>query len=235
MFLGFDPRMSDFSWFSPNFVLLVRILVRARGRKKSWSCDKKISIEKKRFFKKYVFFIENSIRATQNAIVHPYNPLGPGERSLPSWEFFQKSASLWSLQWEIICRSHCPSEGSWPPVRTDIKLYEWILRIFGAGGRYILELWDETCRKRAPGFVLSISNVYATFCVHMNKRGLGQDAKTCSKARWYPVADLLANTAFSTKFRWKIKKNSKIHLKNMKKQVFEFIFYFFVIFGYFWF
>ena len=48
---------------------------------------------------------------------------------------------------------------------------------------YTLELWDETCRKRAHGFVLSIINVYATFCVHMNKRELGQDAKTCSKAK----------------------------------------------------
>ena len=119
---------------------------------------------------------------------------------------------------------HCPSEGSWPPVRTDIKLYEWILRIFGAGGRYILELCDETCRKRAPGFGLSISNVYATFCVHMNKRGLGQDAKTCSKARWYHVADLLDNTAFCTKFRWKTMKKLEIHLKNMKKKVFRFFF-----------
>ena len=132
-FLGFGPRMSDFSWFSPNFVLLVRILVRARGRKKSRSCDKKISIDNF-FSSKNMLFIGNSIRAIQNAIVHPYNPLGPGERSLPSWEFFQKSASLWSLQREIICRSHCPSEGSWPPVRTDIKLYEWILIIFGGWG-----------------------------------------------------------------------------------------------------
>ena len=200
--------MSDFSWFSPNFVLLVRILVRARGRKKkSRSCDKKISIDF--FFKKYVFSLKTQLELLRTLLCTPITPLGPGERSLPSWQFFEKSASLWSLQWEIICRSHCPSEGSWPPVRTDIKLYEWILRIFGAGGRYILELWDETCRKRAPGFVLSISNVYATFCVHMNKRGLGQDAKTCSKARWYHLSDLLANTAFSTKFRWKIKKNRK--------------------------
>ena len=136
-------------------------------------------------------------------------------------------ALVTSMRDHLYCGSHCPSEGSWPPVRTDIKLYEWILRIFGAGGRYILELWDETCRKRAPGFVLSISNVYATFCVHMNKRGLGQDAKTCSKARWYPIADLLDNTAFSTKFRWKIKKKSKIHLKNMKKKRFSILFLFF--------
>ena len=72
---------------------------------------------KKTFFTKNGFFRENSIRATRSAIVHPYNPLGPGGRSLASWQIFRKSASLWSLQREIICNFFVWTDFACPPLR----------------------------------------------------------------------------------------------------------------------
>ncbi len=47
--------------------------------------QKKIHRKKKVFFKKKI--IENSIRATQDAIVHSYRPRGHGERSWANIDF----------------------------------------------------------------------------------------------------------------------------------------------------
>ena len=80
----------DFHWFyirnplkiNENPLKIIDIFKKSR----SWDQKKH---RKKKFFKKIFFPRENSIRATRNAIVDSYNPLGPGDRSRASWRIFQ--------------------------------------------------------------------------------------------------------------------------------------------------
>ena len=81
-----------------------------KSMKNQWKIEKVMILRqknihrKKKVFQKKIFFLENSIRATQDAIAHSYRPLGHGERFWANLDFGRSHVQFVTTKGNIDCR-----------------------------------------------------------------------------------------------------------------------------------